>query len=145
MFDINSNEALLLGLLVAAPVALVVVAVKVARSSKRSLRPAWTAGPAGSRAALVSLAADRWVQRWVSVGGVVTALGLGNLIAALNWNAITQGFSSVPGSVAAASAAAAADRYALWGFALLVIGQQMVTRRSIEAHRVASSRLETAS
>ncbi|QGQ20210.1 hypothetical protein GC089_14630 [Cellulomonas sp. JZ18] len=74
--------------------------------------------------------ARRWAWRWVSPGGIVTAVGLGNLVAALNWNAIAKGQAAATQSFAQASAAS--DRYALWGFALLVVGQAMVTRRTLD-------------
>ncbi|GAA4622001.1 hypothetical protein [Cellulomonas oligotrophica] len=76
----------------------------------------------------------RWVRRWVSWGGAVTAVGLGNLVAALNWNAIHKGFAASVAAVEdlpmASTAEAASQRYAIFGFALLIIGQQMVTRRA---------------
>ena len=73
---------------------------------------------------------DRWAYRWFSVGGVLCVLGIGNLIAALNWNAILKGMAGSEGSFFV-QASAASDRYAIWGFALLIIGQQMVTRRAL--------------
>ncbi|TQL02578.1 hypothetical protein [Cellulomonas sp. SLBN-39] len=76
----------------------------------------------------------RWVMRWMSWGGAVTAIGLGNLVAALNWNAIQKGFAQSAGAhdIMVASAEAASQRYAIFGFALLIIGQQMVTRRALD-------------
>ncbi len=71
-----------------------------------------------------------WAHRWLSVGGLLCAIGVGNLIAALNWNAILKGMAGSEGS-SFVHASAASDRYAIWGFALLIIGQQMVTRRAL--------------
>lgn len=88
---------------------------------------AGTAAPAEVRASGWA----RWVRRWVSVGGLVTVVGLGNLVAALNWNAIAKGSQDL-------DTFAASDRYALWGFALLVVGQAMVTRRAFTDTGVAS-------
>lgn len=146
MFAIRPAEALLVILLVAMTCALAVLVLKlVGRSTGSSTRPGGTVEHPAPRTGSLNRAADRWVARWVSFGGAVTVLGLGNLAAALNWNAITKGFGSDPGSIAAsaaASAAAASDRYALWGFALLIVGQQMVTRRSgmIDQRQIAAGR-----
>lgn len=71
-----------------------------------------------------------WARRWVSVGGLLCAVGVGNLVAALNWNAITKSMAGSEGSFVL-QASAASDRYAIWGFALLIVGQQMVTRRAL--------------
>jgi hypothetical protein len=76
----------------------------------------------------------RWVRRWLSVGGLVTALGVGNVAAALNWNAIMRGLAGDGGTVLADQASAASQRYAILGFALLVVGQHMVTRRALLDH-----------
>ncbi|GCE76932.1 hypothetical protein [Cellulomonas biazotea] len=81
---------------------------------------------------------DRWARRWVSVGGLVTVVGIGNLVAALNWNAIAKGTQD-PGAFAAS------DRYALWGFAFLVVGQAMVTRSAFTDARRAPSDLDAPS
>ncbi|WP_136518638.1 hypothetical protein [Cellulomonas telluris] len=71
----------------------------------------------------------RWAERWFSPGGLVTAVGLGNLVAALNWNAIAKGRADV--AEAFAQASVVSDRYTIWGLALLVVGQTMVTRRAL--------------
>lgn len=141
MFAIRPAEVLLVLLIVAITSALVALALKrVERSRASSAAPDGQVGSAAASAGWLPRAADRWVARWVSFGGAVTALGLGNLVAALNWNAISTGFGGDPASSAAtsaaSSAAAASDRYALWGFALLIVGQQMVTRRSIDKRQV---------
>ena len=60
-------------------------------------------------------AGDRFLRRWLSLGGLLTAIGLGNLVAALNWNAISRGSEDF-------RAVAAMDRYAIWGFLFLVLG-----------------------
>jgi hypothetical protein len=74
----------------------------------------------------------RWVMRWMSWGGAVTAVGLGNLVAALNWNAIAKSQAAGESLSTAAASGSAAQRYAVVGFALLIIGQQMVTRRALD-------------
>ncbi|MGY4644253.1 hypothetical protein [Cellulomonas sp. URHB0016] len=73
----------------------------------------------------------RWLRRWLSVGGLVTVVGAGNIVAALNWNAIVRGLAGESGTVLADQASAASQRYAIVGFALLVVGQHMVTRRAM--------------
>ncbi|TQL02580.1 hypothetical protein FBY24_1659 [Cellulomonas sp. SLBN-39] len=72
----------------------------------------------------------RWQRRWLSWGGAVTAVGLGNLVAALNWNAIAKSQAAGESLSTAMASGAASQRYAIFGFALLVVGQQMVTRRA---------------
>ncbi|MDC7120480.1 hypothetical protein OMK64_02910 [Cellulomonas fimi] len=67
---------------------------------------------------------DRLLRRWLSFGGLLTAIGAGNLVAALNWNAISRGTGDF-------RAVAATDRYAIWGFLFLVLGQAVMTRRTI--------------
>jgi hypothetical protein len=72
---------------------------------------------------------DRLLTRWLSLGGLLTAIGVGNLIAALNWNAISRGSGDV-------RAVAAMERYAIWGFLFLVLGQAVMTRRAfLESRR----------
>lgn len=69
-------------------------------------------------------AGDRLLRRWLSLGGLLTAIGVGNLVAALNWNAISRGTGDF-------RAAAAMDRYTIWGFLFLVLGQAVMTRRTV--------------
>jgi len=73
-----------------------------------------------------------WASRWMSWGGLVCAVAVGNAIAALNWFSIANGFASsgVAGSALAISAEIAAQRYALFAVMLLLVGLRLVDRRS---------------
>ena len=76
-----------------------------------------------------------WASRWMSWGGLVCAVAVGNAIAALNWFSIANGFagSGVPGSALAMTAEIAAQRYALFAVMLLLVGLRLVDRRSASA------------
>ncbi len=73
-----------------------------------------------------------WASRWISWGGLVCAVAVGNAVAALNWFSIANGFadSGVPGSALAMTAEIAAQRYALVAVMLLLVGLRLVDRRS---------------
>jgi hypothetical protein len=73
-----------------------------------------------------------WASRWMSWGGLVCAVAVGNAIAALNWFSIANSFagSGVPGSALATTAEIAAQRYAFLAVMLLLIGLRLVDRRS---------------
>ena len=73
-----------------------------------------------------------WASRWMSWGGLVCVVAVGNAIAALNWFSIANGFagSGVPGSALAMTAEIAAQRYALVAVMLLLVGLRLVDRRS---------------
>ncbi|WP_182112296.1 MULTISPECIES: hypothetical protein [unclassified Actinotalea] len=70
--------------------------------------------------------------RWFSVGGAVTVSGLASLAYALKWNGVARGLSAQAGSPAWAEAVTTTEQYGLWGVGMLVVGQHMLTRRTIE-------------
>jgi hypothetical protein len=73
-----------------------------------------------------------WASRWISWGGLVCAVAVGNAIAALNWFSIAHGIagSGAPGSALATTAEVAAQRYAFVAVMLLLVGLRLVDRRS---------------
>ena len=73
-----------------------------------------------------------WASRWVSWGGLVCAVALGNAIAAFNWFSIANGHagSGISGYALAMTAEIAAQRYALVALMLLLVGLRLVDRRS---------------
>ena len=70
--------------------------------------------------------------RWISWGGLVCVVAVGNAIAAFNWFSIANGYagSGVAGYALATTAEIAAQRYALVAVMLLLVGLWLIDRPS---------------